>query len=96
MTDSASIKAQIQRYLVETGNYKKISQKLSENLLQEGWIDRVKRMTKEEIEKTNGTLNYNELLTKIEGEALNLVSSSTKEEALQQIRTFLSEIVETE
>ncbi|QLG70280.1 hypothetical protein HG535_0A02180 [Zygotorulaspora mrakii] len=92
---SSDLKAQIQRYLVASGNYEKISDKLGERLLQDGWVDEVRRLITAEIRATNST-NFSQILSKIEPEALDLVSTPTKEEVLEQIRVFLNEIVGTE
>ncbi|CAR24220.1 Sus1p [Lachancea thermotolerans CBS 6340] len=89
------LKAQIQQYLVESGNYELISNKLSRKLLEEGWTDQVKRMTSEEI-RADDSASFTQILSKVEPKALGMVSDSTKDEILSQIRNFLSEIVETE
>lgn len=92
---STELKAQIQRYLVETGNYETISNKLTERLLQDGWIDEVRRLISSEINASNST-NFTQILSKIEPKALSMVSNPTKEEVLSQIRRFLDEIVDKE
>ncbi|CCC71774.1 hypothetical protein NCAS_0I01060 [Naumovozyma castellii] len=95
MSEINSMKAQIQKYLVESGNYELISKQLTESLLREGWIDKVKTLTKEELQE-NKSLNYTELLSKIEPKALDMVSDSTKTQALQKIKVFLDQVVDTE
>lgn len=49
----------------------RISKQLTESLLREGWIDKVKTLTKEELQE-NKSLNYTELLSKIEPKALGM------------------------
>ncbi|CAB4251928.1 similar to Saccharomyces cerevisiae YBR111W-A SUS1 Component of both the SAGA histone acetylase and TREX-2 complexes [Maudiozyma barnettii] len=67
----SSLKTQIQRYLVESGNYEKISNNLNEKLLQDGWMDEVRRMTMDEI-SSNKSTNYADILAKIEPQALSM------------------------
>ncbi|KAK5780743.1 hypothetical protein RI543_001865 [Arxiozyma heterogenica] len=81
-----NVKAQIQKYLVESGNYEKISNLLTERLLQDGWIDKIRTLTMEEITK-NEKAGYIEILNKIEPQAMELV--------MKQIRDFLDDIVDT-
>ncbi|SCU87965.1 LAMI_0D08218g1_1 [Lachancea mirantina] len=89
------VKAQIQQYLVQSGYYEKLSVSLNEKLLQDGWMDEVRRITNEEI-SANNTSNFTQILAKVEPKALDMVSASTRDEVIDQIRTFLSEIVETD
>ncbi|AMD18771.1 HBL131Wp [Eremothecium sinecaudum] len=92
--DAVELRAQIQQHLVETGNYERISNKLSQSLLDEGWIDLVKKATKEAIEDST-SINFFEILQKVEPEAVKMVSTKTKNEIMQQIKAFLCEIVDT-
>lgn len=89
------MKAQIQQYLVESGNYEKISAKLNDKLLEDGWMDQVRRLTMNEIENDKSA-NFASILAKIEPQALNLVDQKTKDEVMAQIKAFLDEVVETE
>ncbi|CCE91397.1 Sus1p TDEL_0C05080 [Torulaspora delbrueckii] len=93
--DSSQLKAEIQRYLVETGNYEIISNKLNQVLLQDGWIDQVREMISSEIRSSNST-NFTRILSKVEPKALSMVSEPAKDEVLTQIVAFLDEIVEKE
>ncbi|CAL9737590.1 transcription and mRNA export factor Sus1p [Monosporozyma servazzii] len=90
-----NVKAQIQKYLVESGNYEKISSALTEKLLQEGWVDKVKNLTMEEIGK-NDKAGYTDILSKIEPVAMNMVNAETKDAVMQQIKGFLDDIIETQ
>ena len=89
-----NIKAQIQKYLVESGNYEKISNLLTEKLLQDGWVDKIRTLTVEEINK-NEKAGYNEILNKIEPVAMEMVAPETRELVMKQIKDFLDDIVET-
>ncbi|CAL9732390.1 transcription and mRNA export factor Sus1p [Monosporozyma unispora] len=90
-----NVKAQIQKYLVESGNYEKISNALTEKLLQEGWVDKVKNLTMEEINK-NDKAGYTDVLSKVEPMAMSMVTFETKASVMQQIKGFLDDIIETE
>ncbi|SCW01282.1 LAFE_0D09142g1_1 [Lachancea fermentati] len=92
---SLELKAQIQQYLVQSGNYEIISSKLTQMLLEDGWMDEVKRLTNEEI-KSNDSTNFTQILAKVEPQALEMVSDSTRNNVINQIRQFLGEIVDTE
>ncbi|EDO15005.1 hypothetical protein Kpol_376p18 [Vanderwaltozyma polyspora DSM 70294] len=52
-------------------------------------------MTVSEI-TSSGSNKYSQILENVEPKALELVSNSTKESILKQLREFLEEIVETE
>ncbi|CAD6599328.1 CEI_1a_G0002950.mRNA.1.CDS.1 [Saccharomyces cerevisiae] len=93
--DTAQLKSQIQQYLVETGNYELISNELKARLLQEGWVDKVKDLTKSEM-NINESTNFTQILSTVEPKALEMVSDSTRETVLKQIREFLEEIVDTQ
>ena len=90
-----NVKAQIQKYLVESGNYERISNLLTERLLQDGWIDKIRTLTMEEINK-NTKAGYNEILNKIEPKAIEMVSPETKELVIKQIKDFLDDVVDIE
>ncbi|CAI4262880.1 CDN_1a_G0003160.mRNA.1.CDS.1 [Saccharomyces cerevisiae] len=92
--DTAQLKSQIQQYLVESGNYELISNELKARLLQEGWVDKVKDLTKSEM-NINESTNFTQILSTVEPKALEMVSDSTRETVLKQIREFLEEIVDT-
>ncbi|CAI4037350.1 hypothetical protein SMKI_02G2220 [Saccharomyces mikatae IFO 1815] len=92
--DTTKLKGQIQKYLVESGNYELISNELNARLLQEGWVDKVKDLTKSEM-NINESTNFTQILSTVEPKALEMVSDSTKETVLSQIRQFLEEIVDT-
>ncbi|AQZ10505.1 SUS1 (YBR111W-A) [Zygosaccharomyces parabailii] len=92
---SSELKAQIQQYLVESGNYEMISNRLSERLLQEGWIDELKKIVNKEVNSSNST-NFTQILSKVEPRALEMVPDSTKQEFLDQIKAVLDQIVDTE
>ncbi|AJP82086.1 SAGA histone acetylase and TREX-2 complexes component [Saccharomyces cerevisiae] len=93
--DTAQLKSQIQQYLVESGNYELISNELKARLLQEGWVDKVKDLTKSEM-NINESTNFTQILSTVEPKALEMVSDSTRETVLKQIREFLEEIVDTQ
>ncbi|AET38944.1 Sus1p Ecym_3460 [Eremothecium cymbalariae DBVPG len=93
--EAMDLRAQIQQYLVESGNYERISNKLAQRLLDEGWMEQVKKITRETMEDDN-TTNFSEVLKRVEPEAVNLVSSNTKDEIMQQIKAFLYDIVDTQ
>ncbi|AJP82864.1 Sus1p [Saccharomyces cerevisiae YJM1417] len=93
--DTAQLKSQIQQYLVESGNYELISNELKARLLQEGWVDKVKDLTKSEM-NINGSTNFTQILSTVEPKALEMVSDSTRETVLKQIREFLEGIVDTQ
>ncbi|AJP84791.1 BAD_collapsed_G0003110.mRNA.1.CDS.1 [Saccharomyces cerevisiae] len=93
--DTAQLKSQIQQYLVESGNYELISNELKARLLQEGWVDKVKDLTKSEM-NINESTNFTQILSTVEPKALEMVSDSTRETVLKQIREFLKEIVDTQ
>lgn len=65
------IKAQIQKYLVESGNYEKVSNLLNEKLLQEGWVDHIRNLTVSEM-KNNENSNYSDILKIIEPKAIGM------------------------
>ncbi|CCK68592.1 Sus1p KNAG_0B01445 [Huiozyma naganishii CBS 8797] len=92
---ASDLKAQIQSYLVESGNYEKISNALNDKLLQDGWADKVRDLTMQEIRSSNQA-NYKDVLEKIEPQALEMVSQNTRDDTLAQIKAFLEDIVETE
>ncbi|QLQ78862.1 hypothetical protein HG537_0B02100 [Torulaspora globosa] len=91
--DPSLLKTEIQRYLVETGNYQLISNQLSERLLQDGWIDAVRELIASEMRNSNSS-NYTEILAKVEPKAVEMVSQPIKDQVLSQIETFLDEIVD--
>ncbi|CAI4273185.1 CCT_1a_G0003070.mRNA.1.CDS.1 [Saccharomyces cerevisiae] len=93
--DTEQLKSQIQQYLVESGNYELISNELKARLLQEGWVDKVKDLTKSEM-NINESTNFTQILSTVEPKALEMVSDSTRETVLKQIREFLEEIVDTQ
>ncbi|CAI4263600.1 BFP_1a_G0003030.mRNA.1.CDS.1 [Saccharomyces cerevisiae] len=93
--DTAQLKIQIQQYLVESGNYELISNELKARLLQEGWVDKVKDLTKSEM-NINESTNFTQILSTVEPKALEMVSDSTRETVLKQIREFLEGIVDTQ
>ncbi|AHY74592.1 AQG_2a_G0003310.mRNA.1.CDS.1 [Saccharomyces cerevisiae] len=93
--DTAQLKSQIQQYLVESGNYELISNELKARLLQEGWVDKVKDLTKSEM-NINESTNFTQILSTVEPKALEMVSDSTRETVLKQIREFLEGIVDTQ
>ncbi|AJP37191.1 AHL_G0003060.mRNA.1.CDS.1 [Saccharomyces cerevisiae] len=93
--DTAQLKSQIQQYLVESGNYELISNELIARLLQEGWVDKVKDLTKSEM-NINESTNFTQILSTVEPKALEMVSDSTRETVLKQIREFLEGIVDTQ
>ncbi|AJQ02819.1 Sus1p [Saccharomyces cerevisiae YJM451] len=93
--DTAQLKSQIQQYLVESGNYELISNELKARLLQEGWVDKVKDLTKSEM-NINESTNFTQILSTVEPKALEIVSDSTRETVLKQIREFLEGIVDTQ
>ncbi|KAG0662292.1 SAGA histone acetylase and TREX-2 complexes component [Maudiozyma exigua] len=65
----SSLKAQIQKYLVESD---RISNDLNDKLLQDGWMDEVRRMAMTEI-NSNKSASYADVLAKIEPEALSML-----------------------
>ncbi|QID84289.1 SAGA histone acetylase and TREX-2 complexes component, partial [Saccharomyces pastorianus] len=67
--DAAQLKSQIQQYLVESGNYELISNELNAKLLQEGWVDKVKDLTKAEM-NINESTNFIQILSTVEPKAL--------------------------
>ncbi|CAI4055473.1 hypothetical protein SKDZ_02G2180 [Saccharomyces kudriavzevii ZP591] len=93
--DTIQLKGQIQQYLVESGNYELISNELNARLLQEGWVDKVKDLTKSEM-NINESTNFTQVLSSVEPKALEMVSNSTRETILNQIRQFLEEVVDTQ
>ncbi|CAI4951219.1 ANM_HP_G0072820.mRNA.1.CDS.1 [Saccharomyces cerevisiae] len=93
--DTAQLKSQIQQYLVESGNYELISNELKARLLQEGWVDKVKDLIKSEM-NINEPTNFTQILSTVEPKALEMVSDSTRETVLKQIREFLEGIVDTQ
>ncbi|KAJ9572704.1 Transcription and mRNA export factor SUS1 [Nakaseomyces glabratus] len=93
--NSASLRAQIQQCLVESGNYEAISNELTERLLKDGWVDEVKKLAREEISQEDSP-NFSKALSQIEPQALDLVQQSTKDAIMRKITAFLEEIVETE
>ncbi|CAI4055529.1 Sus1p SKDI_02G2200 [Saccharomyces kudriavzevii IFO 1802] len=93
--DTVQLKGQIQQYLVESGNYELISNELNARLLQEGWVDKVKDLTKSEM-NINESTNFTQVLSSVEPKALEMVSNSTRETILNQIRQFLEEVVDTQ
>ncbi|CAI4059861.1 hypothetical protein SUVZ_04G3260 [Saccharomyces uvarum] len=93
--DATQLKSQIQQYLVESGNYELISNELNAKLLQEGWVDKVKDLTKAEM-NINESTNFTQILSTVEPKALDMISNSTKENVLNQIRQFLEEVVDTQ
>lgn len=93
--DAAQLKSQIQQYLVESGNYELISNELNAKLLQEGWVDKVKDLTKAEM-NINESTNFTQILSTVEPKALDMISNSTRENVLNQIRQFLEEVVDTQ
>ncbi|AAS51576.1 ADL343Cp [Eremothecium gossypii ATCC 10895] len=93
--EALELRAQIQQHLVESGNYERISNKLAQRLLDEGWIDQVKKLTRETMEDDN-TTNFSEVLKRVEPEAVSLVSANTKNEIMQQIKAFLCDILDTQ
>ncbi|CAR27423.1 hypothetical protein ZYGR_0I06970 [Zygosaccharomyces rouxii] len=90
---SSELKAQIQQYLVESGNYEMISNKLNERLLKDGWIDELKKIVNKEVNSSNST-HFSQILSKVEPRALEMVSEPTRQEVLNQIKVVLDEIVE--
>lgn len=62
-------------------------------LLDDGWIDKVKQLTKEEMDRSEST-DFVEILNKVEPQALHLVNAETRDGILQTIKTFLNDIVE--
>ncbi|AGO12907.1 AaceriADL343Cp [[Ashbya] aceris (nom. inval.)] len=93
--EALELRAQIQQHLVESGNYELISNKLAQRLLDEGWIDQVKKLTRETMQDDN-TTNFSEVLKRVEPEAVSLVSANTKNEIMQQIKAFLCDILDTQ
>lgn len=93
-SEAMELRAQIQQYLVESGNYERISNRLNQRLLDEGWIEKVKKITREVI-GVSGATKFSEVLQEVEPEALKLVSTNTKDDIMQQIRAFLCEVVDT-
>lgn len=91
--DSKKIKAQIQQALVQSGQYERISNQLNQLLLDDGWIDKVQQMTREEMNKSDST-NFVEILNKVEPRALDMVNDQTKTEILELIKSFLNDIIE--
>ncbi|KAG0670759.1 SAGA histone acetylase and TREX-2 complexes component, partial [Kluyveromyces marxianus] len=85
--DSKKIKAQIQQALVQSGQYEGYL------LLDDGWIDKVQQMTREEMNKSDST-NFVEILNKVEPRALDMVNDQTKTEILELIKSFLNDIIE--
>lgn len=73
--------------------YYRISNELNQKLLSDGWIDEVKNLTRQEMDKT-GSTNFVEILNKVEPQALGLVSEQTRAATLQHIKAFLNDIVE--
>ncbi|CCE65737.1 hypothetical protein TPHA_0M01620 [Tetrapisispora phaffii CBS 4417] len=90
-----NLKAQIQQYLVESGNYEKISNDLNKRLLAEGWMESVKKLTLDEI-NVNDSTKFPQILKNVEPEAINMVSDTTKNEVIEQIKFFLNEVFNTE
>lgn len=78
-----------------TNLYTRISNRLSERLLQEGWIDELKKIVNKEVNSSNST-NFTQILSKVEPRALEMVPDSTKQEFLDQIKAVLDQIVDTE
>ncbi|GAV53415.1 hypothetical protein ZYGR_0AI06990 [Zygosaccharomyces rouxii] len=89
------LKAQIQQYLVESGNYEMISNKLNERLLKDGWIDELKKIVNKEVNSSNST-HFTQILSKVEPRALEMVPETTKQEVLDQIKVILDEVVDVE
>lgn len=58
--------------LEETLSFIRISNSLTEKLLQDGWVDKVKNLTMEEINK-NDKAAYPEILSKIEPTAMSML-----------------------
>lgn len=78
-----------------TNLYTRISNRLSERLFQEGWIDELKKIVNKEVNSSNST-NFTQILSKVEPRALEMVPDSTKQEFLDQIKAVLDQIVDTE
>lgn len=55
-------------------SFNRISNLLTERLLQDGWIDKIRTLTMEEINK-NTKAGYNEILNKIEPKAIGMFDS---------------------
>ncbi|QEU61845.1 Sus1 [Kluyveromyces lactis] len=71
----------------------RISNQLNQMLLDDGWIDKVKQLTRDEMERSDST-NFVDILNKVEPQALDMVNDKTRTEILQTIKEFLNDIVE--
>lgn len=65
----------------------RISNLLTERLLQDGWIDKIRTLTMEEITK-NEKAGYIEILNKIEPQAMGMFDNIIKIDPLQIISIF--------
>ncbi|KAL6939700.1 hypothetical protein ACO0RG_003545 [Hanseniaspora osmophila] len=92
------LREQIQNVLIKSHMYEQFNTELRSKLLQDGWIDRVKKMAIDEIMKQDGgsatDKSFSDILSAIEGPALNDVPEDIKTEMLSKFKSFLNDVVE--
>ncbi|KAM9934163.1 hypothetical protein OXX80_006236 [Metschnikowia pulcherrima] len=90
------IKAQIQRHLVDSGNYDVISKRLKLQLYESGWLDDVTQLATKELERQprENPVNFDELFATLKPEAEKLVPPQVKEETLQKLRAYLDDVIQ--
>ncbi|KAL6942109.1 hypothetical protein ACO0QE_003275 [Hanseniaspora vineae] len=92
------LREQIQSVLIKSHMYEKFNTELRAKLLQDGWIDRVKKMAIDEIMKQDGgnekEKSFSDILNAIEGPAMGDVPEEIKTEMLSKFKSFLNDVVE--
>lgn len=90
-----AIRAQIQNYLVDLGNYDVISQLLKLKLFESGWLDRVTVLAAKELAShpASEPMNFETLYSTLKEKAPLMIPSSVKEEVVEQIRDYLNETI---
>ncbi|GEQ68589.1 hypothetical protein JCM33374_g2257 [Metschnikowia sp. JCM 33374] len=94
--DLNAIKAQIQRHLVDSGNYDVISKHLKLKLYESGWLDQVTQLATKELESQpkDSAVNFDKLYSELRPKAEELVPASVKEDTVEKLREYLDDVIQ--
>ena len=91
------IKALIQDNLILLGKYDYINKHLKLKLYEAGWFDEIAQLASNELaesQKNNKETSFEELYAALRPQAESMVPESVKEEILEKINDYLSEVVQ--
>ncbi|CAH2354227.1 transcription and mRNA export factor Sus1p [[Candida] railenensis] len=92
--DLDQIKAQIQDYLISSGNYEIINKQLKLQLYESGWFDQVTQLASKELQENGKEMTFEELFAFVRPKAEKFVPEQVKSDILEKIQDYLEDVVQ--